>query len=40
MKDLNQLNIGLTSDKKVISACAMLMATSDLWITLGMKYEQ
>ncbi|CAN5207812.1 hypothetical protein BH11BAC5_BH11BAC5_13660 [soil metagenome] len=40
MKDLNQLNIGLTSDKKVISACAMLMATSDPWITLGMKYEQ
>lgn len=40
MSQQQQLVITLTSDAKVISACAMMMATSDPWITLGMKYEQ
>jgi ribosomal protein S18 acetylase RimI-like enzyme len=40
MNNSNLLDIGFTTDDKVISACALMMATSDPWITLGMKYEQ
>ena len=34
-----KLIIRLTTDAQIILACAQMMAASDPWITLGMKYE-
>ncbi len=40
MKTEEQPVICLTTDTKIISGCAQMMAASDPWITLGMNYEQ
>lgn len=35
-----ELVICLTTDANIINACALMMASSDPWITLGMDYQQ
>jgi [ribosomal protein S18]-alanine N-acetyltransferase len=40
MRKAGKILIRLTSDKEDFAACAMMMVTTDPWITLGMDYEQ
>lgn len=40
MKTEEELVISLTADAHIINTCALMMAASDPWITLGMNYEQ
>jgi [ribosomal protein S18]-alanine N-acetyltransferase len=40
MKTDDELIISLTTDADAINTCALMMAASDPWITLGMNYEQ
>ena len=40
MKTEEKLVITLTTDTQIINTCALMMAASDPWITLGMNYEQ
>jgi ribosomal-protein-alanine N-acetyltransferase len=39
MESLENISFNLTTDPQDISVCAMMMAQSDPWITLGMNYE-
>jgi ribosomal protein S18 acetylase RimI-like enzyme len=36
----NEFFIRLTSDKKELKVCALMMSKTDPWITLGMNYDQ
>lgn len=40
MEMKEKLTISITTDPKFIHDCALMMAASDPWITLGMNYEQ
>ena len=35
-----KFNIHLTTDKKMVETCALMMSKSDPWITLGFEYTQ
>lgn len=36
----NEISISLTADAQVIHSCALMMQSSDPWITLAMDYQQ